>query len=52
MTAGHYAAALLWALDKALRGDFTPAVKAAWIRIFGVLSQGLRASMTDHAHAA
>ena len=42
---GTVAAALLWTLGKALRHDFTPAVKAAWIRIFGVLSQELRAPM-------
>ena len=49
---GTVAAALLWTLDKALRGDLTPAVKAAWIRTFGVLSQGLRASTLEHAQAA
>lgn len=42
---GTVAAALLWTLAKALRGDFTPTVKAAWIRIFGVLSQELRAPL-------
>jgi len=39
---GTVAAALLWTLEKALRDDFTPAVKSAWIKIFGVLSQELR----------
>jgi hemoglobin-like flavoprotein len=36
---GTVAAALLWTLHKALRRDFSPAVKAAWIEIFGVLSR-------------
>jgi hemoglobin-like flavoprotein len=41
----HYAsvaAAWLWTLQKALRAEFTPAVKAAWIKTYGVLSQPLR----------
>ncbi len=49
---GTVAAALLWTLEKALRRDFTPTVKAAWIRIFGVLSQRLRGSSIDAAQAA
>jgi nitric oxide dioxygenase len=43
----HYAtvaAAWLWTLEKALRAEFTPAVKAAWIMAYGVLSQPLRES--------
>ena len=43
----HYAsvaAAWLWTLQKALRAEFTPAVKAAWIKAYGVLSQPLRES--------
>lgn len=42
---GTVAAALLWTLEKALRHDFTMPVKAAWIKIFGVLSQELRAPL-------
>jgi hemoglobin-like flavoprotein len=41
----HYAsiaAAWLWTLEKALRADFTPVVKSAWIKTYGVLSQPLR----------
>jgi hemoglobin-like flavoprotein len=38
----NVAAALLWMLDKALRRDFTPEVKAAWIKAYGVLSQTVR----------
>jgi nitric oxide dioxygenase len=43
----HYAtvgAAWLWTLQKALRAEFTPAVKIAWIKAYGVLSQPLRES--------
>jgi hemoglobin-like flavoprotein len=49
----HYAtvaAALLWTLEKALRSEFTPQVKAAWIKTYGVLSQTLRPTgMTSQA---
>jgi nitric oxide dioxygenase len=41
----HYAAvgaAWLWTLQKALRAEFTPAVKAAWIKAYGILCQPLR----------
>ncbi|HTU64951.1 MAG TPA: globin domain-containing protein [Steroidobacteraceae bacterium] len=38
----NVASALLWTLAKALRGDFTPAVKSAWIRAYGMLSQTMR----------
>ena len=36
------ASALLWTLEKALRADFTPEVKSAWIKTYGVLSQTMR----------
>jgi hemoglobin-like flavoprotein len=50
---GSVAAALLWTLEKALRNEFTPAIKTAWIRIFGVLSQELRAPLVlGNAQAA
>jgi hemoglobin-like flavoprotein len=39
---GSVASALLWTLEKALRREFTPEVKAAWIMTYGVLSQTLR----------
>jgi len=42
---GTVAAALLWTLGKALRHDFTQPVKAAWIKLFGMLSQTLRAPL-------
>ena len=43
------AAALLWTLEKALRREFTAAVKAAWIKTFGVLSQTIRAPAAAQA---
>ena len=49
---GTVAAALLWTLGEALRDDFTRPVKAAWIKLFGALSQTLRARMQDAAQAA
>jgi nitric oxide dioxygenase len=41
---GTVATALLWTLEKSLRNDFTPQVKTAWIKTYGVLSQTLRAA--------
>lgn len=38
----NVAQALLWALEKGLRNDFTPQVKSAWIATYGVLSQTMR----------
>ena len=41
----HYdtvATALLWTLEQGLREHFTPEVKAAWTRVYGVLSQVMR----------
>lgn len=38
----NVATALLWMLDKALRREFTPEVKGAWIKAYGVLSQSVR----------
>ena len=39
---GSVAAALMWTLEKCLRKDLTPALKSAWIKTIGVLSQNLR----------
>ncbi len=39
---GTVGTALLWTLERALRADFTPEVKAAWIKTYGVLSQSMR----------
>jgi hemoglobin-like flavoprotein len=44
----NVATALLWMLEKALRSDFTPEVKAAWIKAYGLLSQTMR-QPTSHA---
>ena len=39
---GTVATALLWTLEQALREEFTPEVKSAWIKTYGVLSQTMR----------
>ena len=39
---GTVATALIWALEQALRKEFTPDVKVAWIKAYGVLSQTMR----------
>ena len=45
----NVASALLWMLEKSLRKDFTPEVKAAWIKAYGMLSQTIRQSPETHA---
>ncbi len=45
----NVALALLWTLEKSLRGEFTPQVKSAWIATYGVLSQTLRSSVPGDA---
>jgi hemoglobin-like flavoprotein len=42
----NVASALLWMLEKALRREFTPDVKAAWIKAYGMLSLTIRESAT------
>lgn len=44
--------ALMWVLEKCLRRDLTPTLRAAWIKTFGVLSQTLRTSSWEHASQA
>lgn len=39
---GTVGSALLWTLEQALQDDFTPEVKSAWIKAYGVLSQTMR----------
>jgi hemoglobin-like flavoprotein len=39
---GTVGSALLWTLEQALQEDFTPEVKSAWIKVYGVLSQTMR----------
>jgi len=39
---GTVAAALLATLEQGLGGEFTPEVKSAWIKTYGVLSQTMR----------
>jgi hemoglobin-like flavoprotein len=41
---GTVGSALLWTLEHALQDDFTPEVKSAWIKAYGVLSQTMRAA--------
>jgi hemoglobin-like flavoprotein len=38
---GTVAIALLWTLDQCLGKSFTPQVKSAWIKTYGVLSQNM-----------
>jgi hemoglobin-like flavoprotein len=39
---GTAATAWLWTLEQALGAEFTPEVKSAWIKTYGVLSQSMR----------
>lgn len=39
---GTVATAWLWTLEQALHAEFTPEVKSAWIKTYGVLSQTMR----------
>jgi hemoglobin-like flavoprotein len=48
---GPVGTALLWMLEQALREQFTPEVKSAWIKTYGVLSQTMRASALSPAAA-
>jgi hemoglobin-like flavoprotein len=47
----NIASALLWTLEKGLRKAFTPQVKSAWIKTYGVLSQTMRGTAPS-SHAA
>jgi len=48
---GSVGMALLWTLEQALRQDFTPEVKSAWIKTYGVLSQTMREAALAHEAA-
>jgi hemoglobin-like flavoprotein len=48
---GSVGSALLWTLEQALREQFTPEVKSAWIKTYGVLSQTMRESALSPAAA-
>jgi hemoglobin-like flavoprotein len=48
---GTVGLALLWTLERALRADFTPGVKSAWIKTYGVLSQTMREAGLSHQAA-
>ena len=48
---GTVGTALLWTLEQVLRADFTPEVKSAWIKTYGVLSQYMREAGMSHKAA-
>ncbi len=48
---GTMGVALLWTLEQALRAEFTPEVKSAWIKTYGVLSQTMREASLEHRAA-
>jgi nitric oxide dioxygenase len=55
VTAEHFApvgAALIWTLERGLGEAFTPEVKAAWVEVYGVLSQTMIAGMERLSKAA
>ncbi len=48
----HYdtvAAALLWTLEKALAGGFTPEVKSAWVSVYTVLATAMKSGAMEMA---
>lgn len=48
---GNVGTALLWTLEHTLGAEFTPEMKAAWIKAYGVLSQTMRESALAHKAA-
>jgi nitric oxide dioxygenase len=55
VTAEHFApvgAALIWTLEQGLGEAFTPEVKAAWVEVYGVLSQTMIDGMQTLTAAA
>ena len=55
VTAEHFppvGAALIWTLEKGLGEAFTPEVKAAWVEVYGVLSQTMIEGMESLPKAA
>lgn len=55
VTAEHFApvgAALIWTLEQGLAEAFTPEVKAAWIEVYGVLSQTMIEGMKEMPKAS
>ncbi len=55
VTAQHFApvgAALIWTLERGLGEAFTPDLKAAWIEVYGVLSQTMIEGMESLPKAA
>ena len=51
-TAAHYEVVgevLLWTLEQALRADFTPDIRNAWGKVYGVLSATMQAGAAEAA---
>lgn len=51
----HYdivAEALLWTFEIALREEFTAEMKKAWIKVYGILAQTMKAAAAQHARNA
>jgi hemoglobin-like flavoprotein len=49
-TTAHYEVVgdvLLWTLEHALRADFTPDIRAAWAKVYGVLSATMQAGAAE-----
>src|SRR5262245_16170096 len=49
-TAAHYnvvGEVLLWTLENALRADFTPDIRAAWTKVYGVLATTMLAGAAE-----
>jgi hemoglobin-like flavoprotein len=48
---GALGAALLWALERCLRGEFTPQAKDAWTAVYGVLAQTMREAARERSRS-
>jgi hemoglobin-like flavoprotein len=52
VTEAHYAIvgeALLWTLDRGLGEGFTPEVRSAWAKVYGVIAATMQAGATEVA---
>jgi hemoglobin-like flavoprotein len=53
--ASHYdtvAEALIWTLERGLDDEFTPDIRAAWIKVYGVLAGTMQAGAAEASRAA
>jgi nitric oxide dioxygenase len=51
-TAAHYEVVgqvLLWTLERVLRDDFTPDIRAAWTKVYGILAATMLAGAAEAA---